>query len=102
MGYSFRMPIIYTQLYLVTISFFILRIITNPEFLSVTDGHRPAFPDYIKTKLSIVFSRSNVRLRKVIVIFVRTKSGNFVAHAGVSFESSGLFSLCVHLLSKHK
>ena len=30
-----------------------------------------------------------------MVIFVKTKSGNFVEHAGVFFESSGLFCVCV-------
>ena len=47
----------------------------------------------LKPKRSIVCSRYDIRsrLRKLIVIFFKTKSGNFEEHAGVFFESSCLF-----------
>ena len=40
-GYSFMIPIIYTQLFLVTISLLILRNYNQSRILSVTHGHRP-------------------------------------------------------------
>ena len=41
MGYSFMIPIIYTQLFLVTISLLILTNNNQSRILSVIDGYRP-------------------------------------------------------------
>ena len=71
-------PIIYTQLFLVTISLLILTNNNQSRTLSVTDGYRPF---HIIFKPGFWSSALNVRLRKVIVISVKTNSGNFEKQA---------------------
>ena len=78
MGYSFMIPIIYTQLFLVTTSLLILTSYNQTRTLSVTHGHRPF---HIIFKPDFQLSALDVRLRKVIVISVKTKSGNFKEQA---------------------
>ena len=75
MGYSFMMPIICTQLFLVTISLVILTNNNQSMILSVADGYRP---------FHIIFNRAfncQLYMRELIVISVKTKSGNFQEHA---------------------
>ena len=74
-GYSFMMPIICTQLFLVTISLVILTNNNQSMILSVADGYRP---------FHIIFNQAfncQLYMRELIFISVKTKSGNFQEHA---------------------
>ena len=68
-------PIICTQLFLVTISLVILTNNNQSMILSVADGYRP---------FHIIFNQAfncQLYMRELIVISVKTKSGNFQEHA---------------------
>ena len=104
MGYSFMMPIICTQLFLVTISLVILTNNNQSMILSVADG-------YSYRPFHIIFNQAfncQLYMRELIVISVKTKSGNF-SGACVFVRCPVCFSLCfvlsfffLHLSSKQK